>query len=190
VRRAEELADLRHVLGADPPHELAESSEIDQGRLPEPGAPGPGRDDDVRRLQIAMDDADGMGRRESLGEGADDRQRGRDGQGTGAEDLVESRAVDPLEDEERPPVLQGADLQEPCHARAVETRQNPPFGHEPPSERTVLVRGGRDLQDDAASCRGLLGKVARSEGTFAKTADDPVPPENRRSFSQQTRFLS
>ena len=121
---------------------------------------------DVRGLEVAMDDQAGVGGMDGRGHLADELDPDREGVLRGAAGLGDRHAGDPLEGEVRAPVRRHSGVEELRDVRMAEGRQNVAFAAEAALHRAPGEMGVRQLEGDLA----FVGAVAPGG-----EPDDPHP---------------
>jgi hypothetical protein len=132
----------------------------------------------VARLEVAVDDARGVGRREAA-PGGEERVEDRGGRArAGAQPVVEGLAVDQLHGDEVA-ARGGADLVHGDHVGVGEPGHRARLAQQPLARAIAGGRPAQHLERDPALEIGVERGVDRADRAGAELALDPVTPERR-----------
>jgi hypothetical protein len=167
VRRAHDRPRLGHLGGAEPGQ--AEVHDLHRAR---------GQQVDVRGLEVAVDDALGVGVGEAVADLLDHRELVLEPrEGPARDDVLEVRALEQLHHEIDEPLL-FVELEDGDDVAVVELRGGPRFPVEPLAERLVGAERRRDrLDGDVPVQDGVVGLVDLAHRPLTDLVDDLVLSE-------------
>ena len=171
-RRPEQLAGLRQVLGGPVAEECLRDAEIDHLRLRPTGVVG--RDQDVRGLEIAMDDALAVRVLHGVADPRDERDALAEPEPGAIAPLGDRAPFDELEHEVRAAARRRAAVEDPRDARMLHPRERLALAREARDDRRGVHPGLHELDGDDL-LPGFEPDGA-PDGAVAAFADDPFEP--------------
>ena len=129
-------------------------------------------EEDVRRLDVAVDDAGGVGGGERFGDLRGDEERVGERQGRAAHALRDVFALEPFHRDVRHPLVELPERDDAHDARVVQPREHAPLAGEARLFAGVDARDGDDLQRDGLIGDAIVRAVHDADAAAADLALD------------------